>query len=70
MCGKPVVLLLMSARPLDLLWANARVPAILDVWYPGTEGGTAVANLLFGKATPGGKLPFTWPRSVGQLLRP
>jgi beta-glucosidase len=65
--GKPVVLLLMSARPLDLLWANAHIPAILDIWYPGTEGGTAVSNLLFGKAIPGGKLPFTWPRNVGQV---
>ena len=65
--GRPVILLLMSARPLDLLWANAHVPAILDIWYPGTEGGLAVANLLFGKAVPGCKLPFTWPRNVGQV---
>jgi len=43
------------------------VPAILDIWYPGTQGGTAVANLLFGDASPGGKLPFTWPRTVGQV---
>jgi beta-glucosidase len=57
----------MSARPLDLLWANAHVPAILDIWYPGTEGGVAVSNLVFGKAVPGGKLPFTWPRNVGQV---
>src|SRR5690606_26325128 len=40
---------------------------ILDIWYPGTQGGTAVANLLFGHATPGGRLPFTWPRTVGQV---
>lgn len=65
--GKPVVLVLMSARPLDLVWASAHVPAILDVWYPGSEGGSAVANLLFGKAVPGGKLPYTWPRNVGQV---
>jgi beta-glucosidase len=65
--GKPVILLLMTARPLDLLWASAHVPAILDIWYPGTEGGLAVANLLFGEAVPGGKLPFTWPRNVGQV---
>jgi beta-glucosidase len=43
------------------------VPAILDIWYPGTQGGAAVANLLFGDVTPGGKLPFTWPRTVGQV---
>lgn len=65
--GKPVVLLLMSARPLDLRWAAAHVPAVLDIWYPGTEGGAAVANLLFGKTAPGGKLPFTWVRDVGQV---
>jgi len=51
--GKPVVLVLMSARPLDLRWASANVPAILDAWYPGTEGGTAIANLLYGKVIPG-----------------
>jgi beta-glucosidase len=43
------------------------VPAILDIWYPGTQGGAAVANLLFGDVAPGGKLPFTWPRTVGQV---
>jgi beta-glucosidase len=65
--GTPVVLVLMNGRPLNLSWANSHVPAILDIWYPGTEGGTAAANLLFGKAVPGGKLPFTWPRNVGQV---
>jgi beta-glucosidase len=44
-----------------------KIPAILMVWHPGSEGGTAIANLLFGEATPGGKLPFTWPRNVGQV---
>jgi beta-glucosidase len=63
----PVVLLVMNGRPLDLRWAVDHVPAILDIWYPGTRGGTAVANLLFGDVTPGGKLPFTWPRSVGHV---
>ncbi|CAN7320319.1 glycoside hydrolase family 3 C-terminal domain-containing protein [Phenylobacterium sp. LjRoot225] len=62
--GKPVVVVLMSARPLDL--KETRAGAILDVWYPGSEGGAAVANLLFGEATPGGKLPFTWIRSAAQ----
>ncbi|MDF1488535.1 glycoside hydrolase family 3 N-terminal domain-containing protein [Tessaracoccus caeni] len=65
--GTPVVLVLMSGRPLDLRWAAEHVPAILEVWYPGTQGGTAVANLLFGDTAPAGRLPFTWPRSVGQV---
>jgi beta-glucosidase len=65
--GTPVVLLVMNGRPLDLRWAAENVPAILDIWYPGTQGGTAVANLLFGDVSPGGKLPFTWPRTVGQV---
>jgi len=65
--GTPVVLLVMNGRPLDLRWAAGNVPAILDVWYPGTQGGAAVADLLFGDVSPGGKLPFTWPRTVGQV---
>ncbi len=65
--GKPVVLVLLNGRPLDITWASQHVPAILEAWYPGTEGGNAIANLLTGDATPGGKLPVTWPRSVGQV---
>ena len=65
--GTPVVLLLMNGRPLDLRWAVEHVPAILDIWYPGTQGGAAVADLLFGDVSPGGKLPFTWPRTVGRV---
>jgi beta-glucosidase len=65
--GTPVVLLLMNGRPLDIRWATDNVPAILDIWYPGTKGGTAVANLLLGDVSPGGKLPFSWPRTVGQV---
>jgi beta-glucosidase len=65
--GTPVVLLVMNGRPLDLRWATEHVPAIMDIWYPGTQGGAAVANLLFGTVSPGGKLPFTWPRTVGQV---
>lgn len=65
--GTPVVLLLLNGRPLDLRWAQANVPAILDLWYPGSQGGTAAANLLLGDVNPGGKLPFTWPRTVGQV---
>jgi beta-glucosidase len=65
--GKPVVLVLLNGRPLNIKWASEHIPAILDAWYPGTQGGNAVANLLFGDAIPGGKLPITWPREVGQL---
>lgn len=60
--GKPVIVVLMSARPLNL--RDSKAAAILDVWYPGSEGGAAVANLLFGNAAPGGKLPFSWIRSA------
>ena len=65
--GTPTVAVLMSGRPLDLRWAQDNVPAILQVWYPGTRGGDAVAALLFGDVSPGGKLPFSWPRHVGQV---
>ena len=65
--GTPVVLLVMNGRPLDLRWAAENVPAILDIWYPGTQGGAAAADLLFGDVAPGGKLPFSWPRTVGQV---
>lgn len=65
--GKPVVMVLMNGRPLDISWAAQNIPSILEVWYPGTEGGNAVANLLFGDATPGGKLPFTWIKNAGQI---
>jgi beta-glucosidase len=68
--GTAVVLLVMNGRPLELRWAAEHVPAILDIWYPGTQGGAAVANLLFGDVAPGGKLPFTWPRTVGQVPMP
>ncbi len=64
--GKPVVLVLMTGRPLDISWASEHVPAILNIWYPGTEGGHAVANLLFGAVNPSGHLPVTWPRAAGQ----
>ena len=65
--GKPIVLVLLNGRPLNITWASQHVPAILDAWYPGTEGGNAIADLLFGDANPGGKLPLSWPRSVGQV---
>ena len=65
--GTPVVLLVMNGRPLDLRWPAENVSAILDIWYPGTHGGHAVAALLFGDDSPGGKLPFSWPRTGGQV---
>jgi beta-glucosidase len=65
--GKPVVLVLLNGRPLDITWAAQNIPAILEVWYPGSEGGNAVADLLFGDAVPGGKLPFTWIKNAGQI---
>ena len=65
--GKPVVLVLINARPINLTWASEHVPAILEAWMPGQEGGNAVADLLFGDAVPGGKLPITWPRNGGQI---
>ncbi len=65
--GKPVVLVLLNGRPLSISWAAEHVPAILEAWYPGAEGGHAVADLLFGDANPGGKLPVTFPRTVGQV---
>jgi beta-glucosidase len=64
--GKPVVLVLENGRPLDIRWAAAHVPAILEAWFPGTEGGNAVADVLFGDVNPGGKLPVSWPRLAGQ----
>ena len=66
--GKPVVVLLMTARPLDL--KNSKPGALMNIWYPGTKGGTAVADLLFGEVSPGGKLPYAWPRSIGQIPLP
>lgn len=65
--GTPVVLLLMSGRPLDLRWADEHVPAILQLWYGGSQGGHAAADLVFGRVSPAGRLPFTWPRSIGQV---
>lgn len=65
--GKPVVLVLVNGRPLTLNWENENVPAILEAWAPGSEGGNAIADVLFGDYNPAGKLTMTFPRSVGQI---
>ena len=64
--GKPLVLILVNGRPLDISWASEHVPAILEAWYPGNQGGNGIADILFGDANPAGHLPVTWPRSSGQ----
>ncbi|MCB0047644.1 MAG: beta-glucosidase BglX [Caldilineaceae bacterium] len=61
--GKPVVLVLLNGRPLSINWAAEHVPAILEAWQPGSQGGHAVADILFGDVNPGGKLPVTFPRN-------
>lgn len=65
--GKPVVLVLFTGRPLVLVHENATVPAILNAWFPGSEAGLAISDVLFGDVVPSGKLTATWPRSVGQI---
>jgi beta-glucosidase len=65
--GKPVVLVLFTGRPLSLTWENANVPAILNVWFSGTEAGNAIADVLLGKVNPSGKLTATFPQNVGQI---
>jgi beta-glucosidase len=65
--GKPYVVVLMNGRPLTIGWLADNAPALLESWFPGTEGGDAVADVLFGKVNPGGKLPMSFPRNVGQI---
>ena len=65
--GKPVVLVLFTGRPLTLKWENEHVPAILNVWFSGTEAGDAIADVLFGDVNPSGKLSTTFPQNVGQI---
>ncbi len=65
--GKPVVLVLMSGRPLVLSWSAEHVPAIVEAWFLGDEAGHAIADVLFGDVNPSGRLPVTFPRSVGQI---
>ncbi|MGI9035009.1 MAG: glycoside hydrolase family 3 N-terminal domain-containing protein [Pyrinomonadaceae bacterium] len=65
--GKPYAVVLMNGRPLTISWLAENSPAILETWFAGTEAGNAIADALFGDANPGGKLPMTFPRSVGQI---
>jgi len=64
--GKPVILVVLAGRPLQIKWAGEHVPAILEAWSPGVEGGYAIADVLFGDVNPSGKLPASLPRAVGQ----
>src|SRR5262249_46375058 len=65
--GKPVVVVLLNGRPLSINWINKYVPAVIEGWFPGAQGGTAIAEVLFGDYNPGGKLTVTFPRTVGQI---
>ena len=65
--GKPVVMVLFTGRPLALKWEDENIPAILNVWFPGSEAGSAIADVLFGDANPSGKLSATFPQNVGQI---
>lgn len=64
--GKPVIVVLMNGRPLTINWIAENAPAILETWFAGTQGGAAIADVLFGDVNPGGKLPLSFPRAVGQ----
>lgn len=65
--GKPVVLVLFTGRPLDLTWESKNVPAILNVWFGGSEAGDAIGDVLFGEVNPSGKLTATFPQNIGQV---
>ena len=65
--GKPIILVLMNGRPLTINWASQNVAAILECWFLGTQSGHAIASVIFGEANPSGKLPVSFPRSVGQI---
>ncbi|SNR30961.1 glycoside hydrolase family 3 N-terminal domain-containing protein [Flavobacterium sp. ov086] len=65
--GTPVVCVLLNGRPLSTNWISENIPALVEAWFPGEAGGTAVADVLFGNYNPGGRLPITVPKSVGQL---
>lgn len=65
--GTPTVVVLMNGRPVTLNWIAEHIPGVLVAWFPAQEGGSAIANVLFGKASPGGRLPMSFPRGVGQI---
>jgi len=65
--GKPVVVVLLNGRPMSINWINKFVPGIVEAWFPGAQGGTAIADVLFGDYNPGGKLSVTFPKTVGQI---
>ncbi len=65
--GKPVVMVLLAGRPMAIKWEQENVPAILNAWFPGTEAGLAVADVLYGEVNPSGKLPITFPQNTGQI---
>jgi beta-glucosidase len=65
--GKPVIVVLINGRPMSINWVNKYVPGILEAWFPGAQGGTAIADVLFGDYNPGGKLTVTFPKTVGQI---
>jgi beta-glucosidase len=66
--GKPIIAVLINGRPLTVNWMDKYVPAILEAWFPGVYGGQAIAESIFGAYNPGGKLPVTFPKTVGQVL--
>jgi beta-glucosidase len=65
--GKPVVVVLLNGRPMSINWVNKYVPAVVEGWFPGVQGGTAIAEVLFGDYNPSGKLTVTFPKTVGQI---
>src|SRR5207245_217798 len=65
--GKPVIVVLINGRPMSINWVNKYVPGIIEAWFPGVQGGTAIADVLFGDYNPGGKLTVTVPKTVGQI---
>ena len=65
--GKPVIVVLLNGRPMSINWVNKYVPGIIEGWFPGAQGGTAVAEVLFGDYNPSGKLTMTFPKTVGQI---
>jgi len=65
--GKPVIVVLLNGRPISINWVNKYVPGIIEGWFPGAQGGTAIAEVLFGDYNPGGKLTMTFPKTAGQI---